>query len=98
MQNFMRFFACEKNAKSAKINQDCAGSAGCAGSVGGKEGSKNPPGFARTSAKLCIQSVCMRKNSEMKVMRDYARVYYYVQHAAQGCGGFKRFAHSAGPI
>ena len=28
----------------------------------------------------------------------YARVVTFVQHAAQGCGGFKRSAHSAGPF
>ena len=40
----------------------------------------------------------MRKNHAMKVnARVYAGVNTCVQHAAQGCGGFNRYAHSAVP-
>ena len=92
MQKFMRFFACEKNAKQREKKRDSAPPGGMRGARGGKEGCKTP-------AQVCMRSANMRRNFAMEVLRWSLCKSCGIHPARQqGCGGFKRFAHSAVPI
>ena len=69
---------------------------GMRGAAGGGEGLK-PSGVCKNSCTTLHAGFCMQRFMQKGYARVYSRVMTGIQHAAQGCGGFKRSAHSAVP-
>ena len=91
-KNSCVFWYAKKTRKNEKKRVGMVPPGGMRGARGGKEGCKTP-------AKVCMRSANMRRNFAMEVLRwSLCKSCGIHLTRQQGCGGFKRSAHSAVPI